>query len=196
MQSMPPHRHMRIDVTGWPRERYLALLFAILVACAWMLSSAARGHASLRRRHFAGLATWTARSPVPYLATVGAAARLRPQGAGERPPLRLVVRADSAGEGERGALCRLAAADGSLGREMEVAWIAFGPAVDPCVSRAAGGRLADLGGAAGDTLRAQLGGARWVLLDGQDRALYSRRRAAAPEEVRALAALLVPGREP
>lgn len=182
-------RFLRMDVDAWPRERFLALFLAILLACAWMVSEAAGDHAALRRRHFVDRAKWSAVSPIPYRASLDA---LRVPGEARLRPLRLVLRADSADAETRARLCRLTHAEAALRAGLDVTWVALGADVDLCVARVVGGRMVRARGAAGDTLRAQVGGARWALLDADFRALYSRRDAPEPREVRDIASLVAP----
>ena len=185
--SRSPRRARRVDPSAWPREKFLAVLFTLLLACAWMVSTAAESHAALRRRHFMGLATWRAKAPLPYLAVVGGA-----RGLGRPAPGRalVLVRADSAAPGERALLCRLAAAGSSPPPGLELRWVALGAGVDPCIARAAGARLARPAAPAASALRAQLAGARWVLLDEGWRARYSRRDIPSAAELAAVARLL------
>src|SRR5215213_10466751 len=190
VRGMSLRRPLRLDVDSWPRERFLALLIAILLACAWMVSVAARDHADIRRRYFVGLAKRNAASPIPYLGDVGA---LRRADEASLRPLRLVVRADSAAGEPAARLCRLAEAERAIRSEVDVTWVALGADVAPCVARAAGPRLVRPGGPASDTLRAQLRDARWVLVDARWRSLYSRRDAPEVEDVREVAALVAPG---
>jgi hypothetical protein len=176
----------RIDPSAWPREKFLAVLFTLLLACAWMVSTAAESHAALRRRHFMSLATWRARAPLPYLAVVGGA-----RGLGRPAPGRalVLVRADSASAAEAVGLCRLAAAGPSPGAGLELRWVELGAGVDPCIARA-GARLARPAAPAADTLRARLADARWVLVDEGWRARYSRREVPDVAELLAVARLL------
>jgi hypothetical protein len=176
-------RPFRFDASAWPREQFLAVLCALLLASAWMVATAVGQHADARSRYFVGQAKWSAVSPIPYRGDVGAVARAA--GAGPGAPLRLVVRADSADD----ALCRLAGAEGAMG--VPVRWVALGAGDVGC---APSGRVARARGPLADTARAQMKDARWVLLDAESRALYSRRGTPDPEEVRALASLLAPAR--
>jgi hypothetical protein len=174
-------RPFRFDASAWPREQFLAVLCALLLASAWMIATAVGQHADARSRYFVGQAKWSAVSPIPYRGDVGAVARAA--GAESGAPLRLIVRADSADQ----ALCRLAGAEGSMG--IPVQWVALGPGDAACAPRAARAR-----GPLADTARAQMKDARWVLVDAESRALYSRRGAPDPEEIRALASVLAPAR--
>jgi hypothetical protein len=173
----------RFDASTWPREQFLAVFCALLLASAWMVATAVGQHADARSRYFVGQAKWSAVSPIPYRGDVGAVARA----AGAQPgaPLRLIVRADSADD----ALCRLAGAEGAMG--IPVRWVALGPGDAACASSA---RVARARGPLADTARAQLKDARWVLVDAEGRALYSRRGTPDPGEIRALASLLSPAR--
>ncbi|HEX2095591.1 MAG TPA: hypothetical protein VHG28_24555, partial [Longimicrobiaceae bacterium] len=132
-------RMLQTDVSTWSRERFSAVLLALLLASTWMVASAARAHADLRERYYSGLAVWRAKAPVPYDAPVAA---LRGLVAVPRAnSLRVVVRADSVPERERNGMCRLAEEIGTGGSGgAEPVWIRLGPDIDPCVSRAAGGR--------------------------------------------------------
>jgi hypothetical protein len=176
-------RLFRFDASAWPREQFLAVFCALLLASAWMVATAVGQHADARSRYFVGQAKWSAVSPIPYRGDLGALARA----AGPEPgaPLRLIIRADSADE----TLCRLAGAEGSMG--LPVRWVSLGPGDAACAPSA---DVARVGGPLANTARAQMKDARWVLVDAEARALYSRRGAPDPEEIRALASLLAPAR--
>jgi hypothetical protein len=176
-------RLFRFDASAWPREQFLAVFFAFLLASAWMIATAAGRHADARDRYFVGQAKWSAVSPIPYRDDVGALARAA--GAAPGVPLHLIVRADSADD----ALCRLGGAEGSIG--IPVRWVVLGPGDADCAPFT---RVARADGPLADTARAQMRDARWVLVDAESRALYSRRSAPDPAEVRALAGLLAPAR--
>jgi hypothetical protein len=174
-------RLFRFDASAWPREQFAAVLCALLLASAWMVATAVREHADVRSRYFVGQAKWSAVSPIPYRSDLAAAARAA--GAVPGAPLRLIIRADSAGD----ALCGLVRAEGALG--VPVSWLALGEG-DPACAPSVG--VIHIRGALADTARAQLRDARWALLDADSRALYSRRDAPDPEQIRALASLLAP----
>lgn len=153
-------------------RQFRTLLLAIAAIAAAMAAEGVQTFAEMRERHHVILARQAAVSPLSYGAAVPALHAL----AG---PARVLVRADSAGA-EAQALCALAAATGAD----EVRWIALSAAVEPCV-----GERAVRGGA---PAAAQLGRARWVVLDADGRARYSRREVPSPAHLRQTVALLSP----
>jgi hypothetical protein len=182
-----PSRSFSPDVSTWSRERFALLLAVLVLAGSGMAASGARGHATLRQAHYRNLAQWHSKSPVPYLTPVAATSRLFGATMAGEAPL-ILVRADSVAE--VAALCALAetrdrASDG-------IAWLALSPEVEPCVADARR-RVVAISGAPADSLRAAIEDARWLVLDGSSRVVYSRRTVPTIEEVRGLASFLAVG---
>ena len=161
----------RLD--GLSDRQFRTLLLAILTAAAAMAAEGVQTFAEMRERHHAILARQAAVSPVSYGTALPALHTLAPAG-----PVRVLVRADSAGAEAR-ALCALAAAGAA-----EVRWIAVSAAVEPCVARHAV--------RAGAPAAAELGGARWMVLDADGRARHSGRQVPSPAHLRRTTALLAP----
>ena len=179
-----PSRSYSLDVSTWSRERFAALLAVLLLACSWMAASGARAHATLRQAHYRNLALWHSKSPVPYLAPVTSTRHLPAVTRSGEPPL-VLVRADSAVEAA--TLCALAE---NAGRSTpRIAWIALSSAVEPCVE-GAGRPVLPFLGAAADTPRIEMKDARWVMLDGNSRVLYSSRSMPTAGELREIATVL------
>lgn len=160
----------RLD--GLSDRQFRTLLLAILTAAAAMAAEGVQTFAEMRERHHAILARQAAVSPVSYGTAVPALHALAPAG-----PVRVLVRADSAGAEAR-ALCALAAA------ATEVRWIPVSATVEPCV---AGYAVRAAAPAA-----AELGRARWMVLDADGRARHSGREVPSPAHLRRIAALLAP----
>jgi hypothetical protein len=140
----------------------------------------------LAERNAVSRARLNATSPIPYRTALPALHALAPAAGGG---VRVLVRADSAGAGAE-ALCALARAGGS---QTGVRWVALSPSVEPCVATAAGSALVRAGAPAA----AELGAARWVVLDAGGAAVYSGRAVPSSQRLTATAALLAPaGPEP
>jgi hypothetical protein len=165
----------RIDQLS-PRA-FRTLLLAIAALAAAMAAEGAQTFAEMRERHFAILARQQAVSPVAYGTALHA---LSAAGGGGR----VLVRADSAAA-DAAALCALA---GRTAGDAYVRWVAFSADVDPCVARAAGARMLRAGAPAA----AEMGRARWMVVDAEGRARYSRSGIPSPAELRQTAALLAP----
>ncbi|HEU0301018.1 MAG TPA: hypothetical protein VFR37_16260 [Longimicrobium sp.] len=152
-------------------------MLGIFALAAAMAAEGVQTLAEMRERHYVILARQEAASPLPYHAPLPALHALVPavDGGG-----RVLVRADSAGA-RAAALCALAA-------EADVRWIALSAAVDPCVAERPRGRMIRASAPAA----AELGGARWMVMDAGGRALYSSRTIPSGEELRRTAALLAP----
>jgi hypothetical protein len=162
------------------------LLLGIAAAAAAMAAEGVQSFAELAERNAVSRARLNATSPIPYRTTLPTLHALAPAAGGR---VRVLVRADSAGAGAE-ALCTLARAGGS---QADVRWVALSTAVEPCVATAAGSALVRAGAPAA----AELGAARWVVLDGGGAALHSGRAAPSPARLFATAALLAPaGPEP
>lgn len=176
---VPPLSGSRVAVMS-PR-RFRLLMLAMFAAAAGMGAEGVQTLAEMRERHFTIMARNEAAAPVPYLTAMPALHALAPAADAEARPW---VRADSAGP-HAAALCALAASPGG-GR---VRWIALSPAVEPCVTLAAGNGIVQGSAAAGE-----LQGARWIVLDAGGRALYARRDVPSPGHLRATVDLLAPAR--
>jgi hypothetical protein len=170
--------------TSWldrlsPRRYRLLLLFLSAVAVT-LASEGVQRLAALRANYYLATDRAGAVSPLPYGARLPALSAA----AAAPVPVRTLVRADSAGRGSSD-LCALASA---LGNQPGVVWIAATPAVEPCITTSAGGRIVPVTAAA----RTELARARWVLLDAAGSVLHSGRTVPAAAEVRELATLLSP----
>lgn len=170
--SDPPARSR---VEGMTDRQFRTLLLAIVAIAAVMAAEGMQTFAEMRERHHAILARQAAVSPVSYGTAVPALGALASTG-----PVRVLVRADSAGADAQ-ALCALAAATAGAA---DVRWIALSPAVDPCVGQRAV--------RAGAPAAAELGRARWMVLDADGRSRYSRREVPSPAHLRRTTALLAP----
>lgn len=127
-----------------------------------LASSGVQRMASLRSNYYLGQVRARAVSPLRYGAQLPALNALATRSGGD---VRILIRADSAGEGSTD-LCALAVA---LGSEPRVAWVAKSPAIDPCVARGAGRSPVT----AGATAAAELSRARWALLGPGGHVLHS-----------------------
>jgi hypothetical protein len=156
------------------------LLLAIAAAAAAMTAEGVQTFAEMRERHYAILARMQAVSPVSYGTALPALHALAPAGEG----VRVLVRSDSAAA-DGAALCALAA---QAAGEAAVRWIAFSADVDPCLTRHPGARMLRAGAPAA----AEMGRARWLVMDADGRARYSRTGAPSLTDVRRTAALLAP----
>lgn len=174
--SDPPARSRLAELS--PRQ-FRTLLLAMVALAAAMAAEGMQTFAEMRERHHSILARQQAVSPVSYGTSLPALHALAPAG-----PVRVVVRADSAGA-QAAALCALAR--GTAGAAA-VRWIALSAAVDPCVAPRLDGRPAPAGAPAA----AELAGARWIVMDADGHARYSRRDVPSVQELRRTAALLAP----
>jgi hypothetical protein len=173
--SDPPRPAGGVDALS-PRA-YRTLLLAIAALAAAMAAEGVQTFAQMRERHHVILARQAAVSPVPYGTPLPALHR-----AAGAAGVRVVVRSDSAAA-KGAALCALAAASAA-----DVRWIALSPAVEPCVARRVGGRMLRGGAPAA----AEMGTARWMVMDADGRALYSRPGVPTAAQLRETAALLAP----
>jgi hypothetical protein len=165
--------------------RFRLLLLAIVAAASAMAAEGVQSFAELAGRNAVSRARRNATSPISYRTMLPALHALAPAADGR---VRVLVRADSAGAGAE-ALCGLAAAAGRA----DVRWVALSPAVEPCISTAAGAALVRAGAPAAG----ELAGARWVILDAGGAALYSGRAVPSAQRLATTAALLTPaGPEP
>jgi len=162
-----------------PRQ-FRTLLLAIVAAAALMAAEGVQTFAEMRERHYTILARQQAVSPLSYGTPLPALRSLAPAGA----DVRVLVRSDSAGPQATG-LCALAAATAG---DADVGWIALSADVDACVARGIGARMVRAGAPAA----AEIGRARWIVVDADGRALYSRPGVPSPEQLRRTAALLAP----
>jgi hypothetical protein len=163
-----------------PRS-FRLLLLAMFAAAAAMAAEGVQSLAEMRERHFIFTARNEAAAPVSYLTPLPALHALAPAAdAGVRP----WVRADSAGP-HAAALCALAASP----EAGQVRWIALSPAVEPCVTSAAGNGIVQ-----GSAVAAELLDARWIVLDAGGRTLYARRDVPSPSHLRTTLDLLSPAR--
>jgi hypothetical protein len=176
--SAPPPPGRGVETLS-PRA-FRTLLLAIAALAAMMAAEGVQTFAEMRERHYAVQARLQAVSPVPYGTALPALNALAPAGGG----MRVVVRSDSAAS-EASALCELAA---QTSADSNVRWIAFSADVHPCVARAAGARMLR----AGAPLAAEMGRARWMVMDADGQARYSRSAVPAFADVRRIAALLAP----
>jgi hypothetical protein len=159
---------------------FRTLLLAIAAVAAAMAAEGVQSFAEMRERHYAVQARLQAVSPVSYGTSLPALHALVPAGAG----MRVVVRSDSAAQ-EGVALCTLAA---QTSAESSVSWVVFSADVHPCVARALGARMLRAGAPAA----AEMGRARWMVMDADGQARYSRPAVPALADVRRTAALLAP----
>jgi hypothetical protein len=160
---------------------FRTLLLAIAALAASMAAEGVQTFAEMRERHYAIVARQEAVSPVPYGATLSSLHALVAAGGGTR----VLVRSDSAATDGQ-ALCALAAATAG---DSDVQWIAFSADVDPCFTPTPGARMLRAAAPAAAEMR----GARWMVIDAEGRARYSRREVPSPEQLRRTAALLAPG---
>ncbi len=166
--------------------RFRLLLLGIAAAASAMAAEGVQSFAELAERNAVSRARLNATSPIPYRMPLPALHALAPAAGGG---VRVLVRADSAGAGAE-ALCTLARAGGS---PADVRWVALSGAVEPCIATTAGSSLVRAGAPAA----AELGAARWVVLDAGGAALHSGRAAPSPQRLTTTAALLAPaGPEP
>lgn len=184
--SAPSRAPTPSDVPGSPSRlaelsprAFRTLLLGIAAVAAMMAAEGVQTFADMRERHYMILARQQAVSPVSYGTTLSALHDLAPAG-----EMRVLMRADAAGA-EGAALCTLAT---QTAGDPGVRWIAFSADVDPCVAQRAGGRM--LRG--GQTPAAELRGARWIVMDADGRALYSRSGVPSAQQVRRTAELLAP----
>lgn len=157
---------------------FRTLLLAIAALAAMMAAEGVQSFAQMRERHYVILARQQAVSPVSYGTELAALHALAPTAAG----VRVLVRSDSAAA-HGAALCALASATAG---DAGVRWVAFSADVDPCVAHAAGARMLRAGAPAAAEMR----GARWVVLDAEGRARYSRPGVPSAAQVRRVAELL------
>lgn len=175
--TLPPPRR---GVEALSPRAFRTLLLAIAALAAMMAAEGVQNFAEMRERHYAVAARLQAVSPVSYGTALPALRALVPAGGG----VRVVVRSDSAAS-EASALCALAARTSA---EPSVRWIAFSADVDPCVARTLGARMLRAGAPAA----AEMGHARWMVMDGEGRARYSRPAVPSLADVRRITALLAP----
>jgi hypothetical protein len=159
---------------------FRTLLLGIAALAAAMAAEGVQTFAEMRTRHYQILARQQAVSPVSYGTRLPALHALVPAAGG----VRVLVRADSAGA-QGTALCALAA---QTAADAEVRWIALSAEVEPCVARRVGARM--LRGAA--PAAAEMRSARWMVMDANGRALYSRPGVPSLAQLRQTAALLAP----
>ncbi|WP_420127422.1 hypothetical protein [Longimicrobium sp.] len=176
--SAPPPPARGVETLS-PRA-FRTLLLAIAALAAMMAAEGVQSFAQMRERHYAVQARLQAVSPVPYGTTLPALHALVPAGGG----VRMVVRSDSAAS-DASALCTLAAQSSD---DSSLRWIAFSADVDPCVARAVGTRMLR----AGSPVAAEMGRARWMVMDADGLARYSRPAVPALADVRRITALLTP----
>lgn len=166
--------------------RFRLLLLSIAAAASVMAAEGVQSFADLAERNAVSRARLNATSPIPYRTALPTLHALAPATDGR---VRVLVRADSAGDGAE-ALCTLARAGGT---QADVRWVALSASVEPCVAATAGPALVQAGAPAA----AELGAARWVVLDPDGKALHSGRAAPSPRRLSLTAALLAPaGPEP
>jgi hypothetical protein len=159
---------------------FRTLLLAIAALAAAMAAEGVQTFAEMRERHYAIVARQAAVSPVPYGTPLPALHALAAAGEGAR----VLVRSDSAAA-IGPALCALAAATAG---DTSIQWIAFSADVAPCLTRTLGARMLRAGAPAAAEMR----GARWVVMDAEGQARYSRREVPSAEQLRRTAALLAP----
>lgn len=159
---------------------FRTLLLGMAAVAAALAAEGVQTLAEMRQRHFGIMARQQGISPVPYGTALPALHALAPASAGPR----VLVRADSAGA--RGAaLCALAARPSG---DADLRWVALSADVPPCLTQGIGGRMLRPGTAG----RAEMGRARWIVLDADGRARYSRPGIPSPAHLRRTAALLAP----
>lgn len=158
---------------------FRTLLLAIAALAAAMAAEGVQTFAEMRERHYAIVARQQAVSPVPYGTALPSLHALAAAGSA-----RVMVRSDSAAADGQ-ALCALAAATAG---DTDVQWIAFSADVDPCFARTLGAQMLRSDAPAAAEMR----GARWVVMDAEGRARYSRREVPSAEQLRRTAALLAP----
>ena len=158
---------------------FRTLLLAMAAVAAAMAAEGVQTFAEMRERHYVILARRQAVSPVSYGTPLPALDALA-AGAG----VRVLVRSDAASaEGE--ALCALAARTAA---DAGVRWVALSAEVDPCIARQVGARMLRAGAPAA----AEMASARWIVMDADGRARYSRPEVPSAERLRGTAALLAP----
>jgi hypothetical protein len=158
---------------------FRTLLLAVAAAAAAMAAEGVQTFAEMRERHYVIMARRQAVSPVPYGTPLPA---LHALAAGEG--VRVLVRSDAAAtEGE--ALCALASRTAA---DADVRWIAFSAEVDPCVARHLGTRMLRADAPAAG----EMASARWIVMDAEGRARYSRPEVPSAELLRRTASLLAP----
>lgn len=163
-----------------PRS-FRLLLLAMFAAAAAMAAEGVQSLAEMRERHFIVTAKNEAAAPVSYLTPLPGLHALAPAAdAG----VRAWVRADAAGP-HAAALCALAASPEAA----QVRWIGLSPAVEPCVTSAAGNGVVQGSAAAAEFLDARL-----IVLDAGGRTLYARRDVPSPSRLRTTLDLLAPAR--
>lgn len=178
--TLTPEGLERLDA-----REFVALMLLLLLAAAWLAAYGLRSLADARRYAAYGELRARATSPVPYAAAVPRVAALL----GFPGAWTAVVRADSVADpAERERLCALVAASGT-----ETRWLALSADVPPC----AAGRLVTPATARdGLAVRAEIGSARWLVIDGEARVRYNRRGVPAASEVGATLRLLAPDPRP
>lgn len=176
--SAPPPPPRGVEALS-PRA-FRTLLLAIAALAAVMAAEGVQSFAQMRERHYAIAARLQAVSPVSYGTALPALHALVPVDGG----VRVVVRSDSAAS-EAVALCALAT---QASGDLNLSWIAFSADVHPCVARAVGARMLR----AGAPEAAEMGRARWMVMDAEGQARYSRREVSDAAQLRRTAALLAP----
>ena len=145
-----------------PPRAFRLIVLGVYAAGMLLASSGIQRMASLRSNYYLGQVRARAVSPLRYGTRLAALNALAVR---TDAHVRIIIRADSAGDGSR-SLCALAAA---LGSDPRATWVAKSRRLDGCIAR--GARRSPV--AAGATAAAELSRARWALLGAGGHVLHS-----------------------